>query len=184
MKAEPELRKAEPEFLFGKIVGFRGLDGEVKVRPSCNSPEILTDVRHLRTKATKHLPACELEIERSYFDKRMYFLCFAGYEDRTSVEPLMGAELLTWQDEILELPEEEFWVKDLVGMTAYKEDGEVIGQIIGIRYSGNDLLEIRREKDPPGKTILVPFVKSIVPTVNLSEKKLIVVDLPGLLEAQ
>lgn len=178
------MNNSEPTFLFGKIVGLRGLDGEVKVRPSSNSPEILGSVKHLRTKATKHFPACDLEIESSHFDKRMYFLCFAGYEDRTSVEHLMGAELLTWDDEIEELPEEEFWVKDLVGMTVFKENGEEVGQVIGIIYSGNDLLEVRRESDPPGKTILIPFVKSIVPTVNLSEKRVVVAELPGLLEAQ
>jgi 16S rRNA processing protein RimM len=176
--------KDNPTFYFGKIVGLKGLSGEVKVRPSCNSPEILAGVRHLRTKASRHYPACDLEIECTYFDKRMYFLSFVGYEDRTSVEHLMGAELLTWEEELDDLSQDEFWVKDLVGMTVFKETGEEVGLVIGIRYSGNDLLEVRRESDPPGKTILIPFVKSLVPTVNLSQKRLVVADLPGLLEAQ
>jgi 16S rRNA processing protein RimM len=176
--------KDEPTFAFGKIVGLHGLRGEVKVRPTSNSPEILASVQNVRTKATKHFPSVDLEIDSIHFDKRMYYLCFVGYDDRTSVEHLMGAELLTWEDQLEELAEEEFWVKDLVGMTAYKENGEVVGNIVGIMYGGNDLLEIKREGDPADKSILIPFVKTLVPTVNLREKRVIVADIPGLLEPQ
>lgn len=171
-------------FPYGKIVGLHGLAGEVKVRPGSNKPEILASVTRLRSKATSQFPACDLEIESSHFEKRMYYLSFVGYEDRTSVEHLMGAELFAWEHEIEDLAEEEFWVKDLVGMTAFKESGEEVGKIIDIIYGGNDLLEIRRESDQPGKTILVPFVKSIVPVVNMKEKRIVLVDIPGLLEPQ
>lgn len=173
-----------PSFVFGKIVGFRGLDGEVKVRPEANKPEILASVVHVRTKGSKHFPAQDLKIETSHFDKRMYYLSFHEYPDRTSVEHLMGAELLAWEDELEALDEEEFWVKDLVGLTVFKESGEAVGKIVNIVYGGNDLLEVRRESDPPGKTILIPFVKSIVPTVSLSEKRVVVNEIPGLLESQ
>ncbi|MBX9688364.1 MAG: ribosome maturation factor RimM [Candidatus Obscuribacterales bacterium] len=184
-KEESTKAKSSPAgFPFGKIVGFHGLDGEVKVRPSSNKPELLAGVKNLQTKPTKAFSSVNLEIDSSYFDKRMYYLSFHGYPDRTSVEHLMGAELLTWEEELEALEEEEFWVKDLVGMTVYKSDGEEVGKVIDIIYSGNDLLEIRRENDPPGKTILVPFVKSIVPTVNMADKKILLNDIPGLLEAQ
>jgi 16S rRNA processing protein RimM len=91
---------------------------------------------------------------------------------------------MAWEDEIDELEEEEFWIKDLVGLTVFKESGEEVGKIVDIVYGGNDLLEVRRDQDPPGKTILIPFVKTIVPTINLSEKKIVVADIPGLFEAQ
>lgn len=174
----------EPTFVFGKIIGFHGLQGVVKVRPECNKPEVLAHVSRVRTKETKQFPATDLEIDSSDFDKRMYYLSFADYADRSAVEHLMGAVLMAWEDEIDELEEEEFWIKDLVGLTVVKENGEEVGKIVDIVYGGNDLLEVRREEDPPGKTILIPFVKSIVPTINLSEKKVVIADIPGLLEAQ
>ena len=185
----PDKKKSErpdstPTFNFGKVVGFHGLQGEVKVRPEPNKPEILASVKHVRTKETKHFPSVDLLIESSHFDKRMYYLAFEDYPDRSSVEHLMGAELLTYEEELEELEEEEFWVKDLVGMIACKENGEEIGRVIDIVYGGNDLLEIRRDQDPPGKTILIPFVKSIVPTVDMKSRKLLVADIPGLFEAQ
>lgn len=178
------LKSGEPTFSYGKVVGFHGLDGQVKVRPSTNNPEILEAVVHLRTKTTPQYPSTDLEIRNAHFDKRMFFLYFEGYKDRTSVEHIMGAELLAWEDELGSLSEDEFWVKELVGMIACKENGDEIGKVIDIIYSGNDLLEIRRENDPPGKTILVPFVKSIVPTVDMKRKIVVIKEIPGLLEAQ
>ncbi len=176
--------KKKPTFVFGKIVGFQGLQGIVKVRPEANKPEVQEHVTRLRTQETKQFPATDLEIDSIEFEKRMYYLSFVDYEDRTSVEHLMGAVLMAWEDEIDELEEEEFWIKDLVGLTVFKESGEEVGKIVDIVYGGNDLLEVRRDQDPPGKTILIPFVKTIVPTINLSEKKIVVADIPGLFEAQ
>lgn len=170
--------------MFGKIVGLHGLDGEVKVRPASNKPEIQANVTRLRTRTSKYLPAEDLEIDTIDFEKRLYFLTFVGYPDRTSVEHFMGAELLAWEDELEQLDEEEFWVKDLVGMKVFKENGEEVGFVVDIVYGGNDLLEVRREQDPPGKTILIPFVKSIVPGVDLKQQRVVIADIPGLLEPQ
>lgn len=185
MSAAKESEENEkPTFPFGTIVGFHGLKGEVKVRPSTNSPDLLFEVEKVQTKETKHYHPIDLEITSIEFDKKLFYLTFEGYDDRTSVEHLMGAELLTWEDQILELEEEEFWIKDLVGMKVLNERSEEIGEVVDIVYGGNDLLEVRRPQDPPGKTILIPFVKSIVPTVDMEARKIVIAEIEGLLEAQ
>lgn len=176
--------KEKPTFPFGKIVGFHGLKGEVKVRPSTNNPDLLLEVETVQTKETPHYHPINLEITSLEFDKRLFYLTFEGYEDRNSVEHLMGAELFTWEDQILELEEEEFWIKDLIGMKVVNERQEEIGEVIDIVYGGNDLLEIRRPDDPPNKTILIPFVKSLVPIVDKTARKIVITELEGLLEAQ
>ena len=175
---------ALPGFRFGTIVGFHGLQGEVKVRPIANKPEILADVTTVQTAETKFYDAIDLTIRSIHFDKRMYYLAFEGFPDRTSVEHLMGAELMTWEDQILELEEEEFWVKDLIGMKVINQAGESIGEVVDIIYGGNDILEIHRPEDPIEKTILVPFVKTLVPEVDRVGRVITVAEIPGLLEAQ
>ena len=174
----------KPTFPFGKVVGFHGLKGEVKVRPSTNNPELLFEVDRLQTKETKYYEALDLQIVSLEFDKKMFYLTFEGFEDRTAVEHLMGAELFAWEDQILELQEEEFWIKDLVGMKVTNEQNDEIGEVVDIVYGGNDLLEVRRPQDPPGKTILIPFVKTIVPVVDTAARKIVIAEIDGLLEAQ
>lgn len=185
--SKQENKKDESEtanFPFGKVVGFHGLKGEIKVRPSTNNPELLLEVDSVQTKETKHCPKQTFQIRTLDFDKKLFFLTLEGYDDRTSVEELMGAEFLTWEDQVADLAEEEFWIKDLIGMKALRQSGEVIGDVVDIVYGGNDLLEIRRPSDPPGKTILVPFVKSIVPSVDMNLRQIVIADIDGLLEAQ
>lgn len=69
-------------------------------------------------------------------------------------------------------------------MKVLNERSEEIGEVVDIVYGGNDLLEVRRPQDPPGKTILIPFVKSIVPTVDMEARKIVIAEIEGLLEAQ
>src|SRR5690606_35495027 len=119
----------------------------------------------------------------------MLIMAFEGYRDRTSVEHLEGARLFCKEDELLPLEEEEFWVSDLVGLEVFTTQGARVGKVVSIISSGNDLLEVAPDSngnsgDAAGKTILVPFVKDIVPTVDMKGKKIEVVDIPGLLEPQ
>lgn len=55
-------------------------------------------------------------------------------------------------------------------------DGEHVGEVTRIDHApASDMLVLRR---PEGRTALVPFVKAIVPEVDLAGGR-VVVDLPG-----
>lgn len=182
--AQVNAEKNEPTFVVGTIVGFHGLEGEVKVRPQTNKPEVLLDITHVRTKPTKTLASMLLEVENVAVEKRLLWMQFKGYEDRTSVETLMGAQLLTWESQVGELEEEEFWIKDLIGAEVYTQAGNLVGKVADIIYGGSDLLEIKPDNDASGKMILIPFVRHLVPVVDLKANRIEVSDIPGLLEPQ
>jgi 16S rRNA processing protein RimM len=114
----------------------------------------------------------------------MLLMAFEDYDDRTSVEAMEGASLYCNEDELLPLEEEEFWVSDLVGMQVFTTDGASVGKVISIISTGSDLLEVKGEGSTDGKTILIPFVKNIVPVVDMKKQRIEVVDIPGLLEPQ
>ena len=101
-----------------------------------------------------------------------------GYNSRNEIEALIGAEIYTQKSQLRELDEDEWWFGDLVGLTAYTTGGEKIGVVSAIVDTGNYLLEIESN----GKTFLVPFVKELVPLVDIKAKRLEIEALPGLLE--
>ena len=175
-------------FLVGTIVGFQGLHGEVKIRPSTNNPDLLLEITKVRVVYERGLepvnPPDLLTVDSARVDKKMLLLTFAEHADRTAVEHLEGATVYSNADELLPLEEEEFWIKDLVGLDVFTTEGDFVGKVQSIIYGGNDLIEIRRETDPPNKTILVPFVKNLVPVVDLKLNRVEVVNVPGLLEPQ
>lgn len=177
-------------FSVGEIVGYHGVSGEVKVKPTTNNLQLLLDIKKVivtlsgtedEEGASQTL---QLKVRSSRIDKRTLFLSFVGMNDRNAVEPLFGSTLHIHKREVPALAEEEFWVKDLVGLDVFTTEGQFIGKVLSIIYGGNDVLEIRREGDPENKTILVPFVKDLVPVVDIKAARVEVVDLPGLLEPQ
>ncbi len=182
-RAEAESLEAY-DFPVGSVVGFLGLKGEVKVRPATNNPDLLLGVKHVLVRQKGQSGDCLLPVQSAHCDRRLLIMRFGGYTDRTSVEPLVGSELFARQSELAQLSCEEFWVKDLVGLRVFTTDGREIGSVCSIICGGNDLIEISSVGDPAGKTILVPFVKKLVPTVDLPGGRIEVVDLPGLLEPQ
>ncbi len=107
-------------------------------------------------------------------------VCFAELADRTAVEAVRGTVLLVDvpADEMPEEPE-EYYDRQLVGLTALTTDGATIGAVTAVVHMpGQDLLELRTEHG----VRLVPFVEALVPEVDLTAGT-VVVDAPeGLLD--
>ena len=75
---------------------------------------------------------------------------------------------------------DEFHLLDLVGLEArLKPEGPLIGKVTNLISGGNDLLEIKLLE---GRTVLIPFVKAIVPSVELKKGWILLTPPPGLLE--
>lgn len=166
------------DFPVGKIVGFHGLKGEVKIRPETNNPLLLLDIDDVEIRAGKE--RLRVEIKDVKLDKRMLFIKFENYPDRTSVENFLDAQVFTTRDQLNELDEDEFWVKDLVGLAVFTTEGKEVGTISGITGNSAELLEV--SSTDKKETYLVPFVKALVPVVDMKARRVEVVDLPGLLE--
>ena len=112
--------------------------------------------------------------------KSIYIVSFIGITDRDKAESIVGKKLLVPVDEKPKLKEGEFHLIDLVGLKAkFTQDGSAIGEVIDLTTAGNDLLVIKLSK---GKTVLIPFVKEIVPEVFIKEGWLSIEPPPGLLE--
>jgi 16S rRNA processing protein RimM len=104
---------------------------------------------------------------------------FAELDDRTAAESARGIMLHAEipADETPEDPD-EFYDHQLVGLAAYDVDGLALGEVTAVVHGGaQDLLTIRT---PDGRDALVPFVKALVPEVDLAAGRVVVADRPGL----
>jgi 16S rRNA processing protein RimM len=133
-----------------------------------------------------------------------------GVEDRNSAEELRGYKLLVPKSDRPQLTEDEYHVSDLLDLEVYNQlTGEKIGIISDIFWAGNDLLEVKLErqtfkenieetalselsqdekkrknkpKQARATTVLIPFVKEIVPVVDIEGGRMEITPPPGLLE--
>lgn len=182
--------------LVGEVIGFHGLRGEVKVRSGGFDSQIIEDLVDsdssegesnclIRWKNGKEMSAT-IKTVRDH--KGNLLLSFAEFPDRTAAEKLNGAQVFVERGDEIELEDDEWWESDLRGMQVFTEEGTLVGVISDVISGPSTTLEITPDASfsggSEGRTILIPFVKSLVPNVDISAKKVQVVNLPGLLEPQ
>jgi 16S rRNA processing protein RimM len=101
--------------------------------------------------------------------------------DRSAAEKLTNTRLYVERERLPEPEEDEFYLVDLVGLTAGDAAGRQIGTVSAVHdYGAGTSLEIARENAPP---LLVPFTCAVVPNVDVPAGRLTVVP-PDELDAQ
>lgn len=175
----------------GTIVSAQGLKGEVRVYPDSDFPERFEKPgeRWLLSPNQKEPRSIELLSGRYIPHKNLYVVQFAGVNDRNQAEELRGCKLMVPASERPTLAADEYHILDLVGLEVFNQlNGESIGVVIDLIPAGNDLLlvkpndSIASEKDAKKADIFIPFVKEIVPVVDLENKRIEINPPPGLLE--
>lgn len=169
----------------GTIVAAQGLDGEMRVYPDTDFPERfeIPGARWLLRPGAIVPEPIELLSGKYLEGKNLYIIELEGVENRSAAEEMRGCKLLVTEDDRPELGEDEYHILDLVGLQVFMS-GEFIGTVINLIPAGNDLLEV--ELDNKGKdtkkTVLIPFVKEIVPVVDIENKRAEITPPEGLLE--
>jgi 16S rRNA processing protein RimM len=106
---------------------------------------------------------------------------FVEVPDRNAAETMRGARLLISTDAVAPPTDpDEFHVHQLEGLRAELEDGSVVGTVREVIYGpGGELLVLARPDLPDA---LVPFVRPIVPTVDLDGGRVVLTPPEGLLD--
>lgn len=101
-------------------------------------------------------------------------------EDREGAESLVRAILWIDEDDASAQADDDAWYDhQLVGLAVVRDD-VVVGRVIRIDHMpAQDLLTIRVAGD---REVLVPFVKAIVPVVDVTAGRIVVTPPPGLFE--
>jgi 16S rRNA processing protein RimM len=118
-----------------------------------------------------------LTLESARWHQGRLIAVFDGVHDRDVAEVLRGV-LLGVDSADVAPPDDpdEFNDHQLVGLSVVTPAGETLGEVAGIDHApASDLLVLRRTG---GGTALIPFVRAIVPEVDLAGGR-VVVDPPG-----
>lgn len=100
-------------------------------------------------------------------------LSFAGHTDRNAVEKFR--DVLLYADIDIDAPgedEDDYHVLQLIGCKAHLEDGTPLGEVKDVlNLPGQDVLVIQASSGE----VLIPFVRALVPEVDILGKKLTVI---------
>jgi 16S rRNA processing protein RimM len=167
------------DLVIGRIGRAHGIGGEVTVELRTDDPDTrFAPDTVLRTDPVDRGP---LTVLAARGRPGGLVVAFAGVTDRPAADALRGTLLVIDAASLPELADpDEFYDHELVGLAAVLPDGTAVGTIGEVLHPpGGDLLSIR---DAAGAERLVPFVRSMVPTVDLAAGRLVVDPPPGLLE--
>jgi 16S rRNA processing protein RimM len=93
--------------------------------------------------------------------------------DRTAAERLTNRRLYVDRGSLPPPAADEFYLADLVGLAAVDMGGTEIGSVVGVHdYGAGASLEIA---DDGGASLLVPFTRGAVPTVDVGGGRVMVV---------
>lgn len=150
------------------IIGAFGIKGELRVKSFCANPADLDAFGPLSN-----------EDGTAAYDLRVIgpikggFACrIKGVQYKDQADALKGIRLYTTRDNLPSLPDDEFYHTDLVGLDVFDTGGEKLGQITAVHDHGaGDFLEIAGKGIK--STVLLPFTRDAVPTVDLAAGRII-----------
>jgi 16S rRNA processing protein RimM len=170
------------DVVVGRIGKPHGLRGEVTVEVRTDEPERrYADGARLRAQPPRGSASAltALTVARTRWHQGVLLASFEEIPDRNAAEAARGI-LLHVTIDATETPDDpdEFYDHQLVGLAAYDVDGAPLGEVQGVVHGGaQDMLTVRT---PDGRDALVPFVKALVPEVDLAAGRVVIADRPGL----
>lgn len=151
-----------------------GLRGDVGLDVRTDEPEARLAVGTvLRTEGGTG----SLTVTRARLLNGRWVVAFAEAADRTAVEALRGTVLVVDVDASQEA--DAWYPHELRGLRAELPDGTRVGEVVGLEHlPAQDALVVR---EPDGRTSLVPFVRAIVPEVDVAGGRVVIDPPRGLL---
>lgn len=162
----------------GRVGRPQGVKGEVTVEVRTDAPD-----ERFAPGAELLTPTGSLRVEQSRDHSGKLVVLFAGVHDRNGAEALRGTVLSVDARALPPLADEdEYYDSQLVGLRVVQRDGTTLGTVTDVLHLPHgDVLAVERP-EAGSRELLVPFVRAMVPVVDLDARQA-VVDLPdGLLE--
>ncbi|HWH30339.1 MAG TPA: ribosome maturation factor RimM [Mycobacteriales bacterium] len=166
----------------GRVGRPQGVRGEVTVEVRTDAPdERFAPGAVLLTEPADRGP---LTVDRARDHSGRLVVRFEGVGDRTAAEALRDTLLLVDVRTLAPLEDpDEFHDWQLRGLRAETGDGRPAGVVADVLHLPHgDVLVVRVEDGTDGREVLVPFVRDIVPVVDVAAGRVVLTPPEGLME--
>ena len=155
--------------IIGKIISAYGVKGWVKIRPFTETAKNFIQYRtQFLSRNQKDWNSVEIkEIKIQGQD----VVADIGLTDRDQFISRKGYFLAIERDQLPQLPENEFYWDDLIGLNVIGVDHLGLGKVVGLIETGaNDVLVVSGDKER-----LIPYIPQVIKKVDI-QNQLIEVD--------
>jgi 16S rRNA processing protein RimM len=160
----------------GLVTAPHGVQGAVRIKSFTEAPE---DVARYGPLADE-TGARRFELRLIGAGKGVVIARLSGVGNRNEAEALRGLLLYLPRSALPPTAEEEYYHADLIGLAAVLGDGTPVGRVRAIHdFGAGDTLELAR---PGALSVMVPFTRAMVPSIELAAGRLVLDLPPGLLD--
>lgn len=152
----------------GAIAGSFGVKGEVRLKSFCAEPEAIADYGPLVTEDGTR----KFDVELTGVIKNGFSARLSGVSSKEAADALRGVTLFVARDMLPGVGDDEFYHADLIGLSVADTGGTLLGRVKAVlNHGAGDILEIDRAGG--GASVLLPFTRAAVPTVDLAGGRLV-----------
>lgn len=166
----------------GRIVNTFGIRGQLKVIADTDFPEerfakgnqlsILKDEKVVQV----------VTVKTAQLHKGTYIVSFEEFDNINFVEGFKGAWLAISEDQQEELPEDEFYHHQIIGLEVVTNDGVQLGKVKEILSLGSNDVWVVKRKQSGLKDALIPYIDDVVKEVNLEKGEAVIELMEGLID--
>lgn len=160
----------------GQIVNSYGLKGQMKVVPFTDNIKRFSKLKTIYIEIEKQLK--EFKIQEVKYHKNNILIKLKNIDDINDAEKYKNCYIKIDRKDAVKLPEDTYFIVDLIGIEVFTEENILLGKIVDVFPTGsNDVYVV---KDELGKQILLPAISEVIKNVDITNKKMIVNLIKGL----
>ena len=153
----------------GAVAGAFGVKGDLRLKSFTAVPEDIAAYGPLETESGTQAFTVTLTGQTT---KGALIGRLSGIDTKEAADALRGTRLYAPRARLPDLPDDEFYHADLIGLAVFDTGGTSLGEVTAVHDHGaGDLLEIRLPGG--GGTVLLPFTRDCAPTVDLAAGRIV-----------
>ncbi len=161
----------------GKITQAHGMAGWLKVMPYSGIPQRFDMLRTLYVDTDFGLQGYIVEDVKA--QQKDVLLKLKNVDSRDAAQKLGRHDLLVPAEQAIELPDNSYFVHDLIGIEVQNETGEILGHVAEVlTNSGNDIYVVKKDQ----QELLIPAVEAFVKRVDIQQGCMVVELIDGMLD--
>jgi 16S rRNA processing protein RimM len=171
----------DKKFTLGKVGAVYGVKGWLKVHSFTDETEAILDYFPWSLKLGNKIQSVEITDWRKH--NKGLIVKVAGIDDRDIAQKMVGSEILGDLALLPDLPEGEFYWRDLIDMSVVTTNGYDLGSVSELMETGaNDVLVVKANRNDGfgKKERLIPYIlEQVIISVDAQNKQICVDWDPG-----
>jgi 16S rRNA processing protein RimM len=147
-----------------QILKPQGIRGELKVKVLCDSAEDLT------TYPRVFIGGVEYKILNVRPQGDCAFITLKGIADRNAAELLRGKDVLVLRKDAPALPDDRYYIVDVIGCQVVTDSGKTLGTITEITPARTDIYTVEIN----GKAVPFAAIDGVILSIDVQNKKMVV----------